>query len=239
MSTTWSLNAGALITRAYRILGNLNAPWVPTDDQLNQGLIALNAMLKGWQLDGINLYRQTQLSLAVPTGIGYAGNPFQITPLIMGFEEGRWVVQPAPNLYERPLAVYSYIDYMNLPNKLAKASSGPSVVCFDKQVNASNFYFWPLPTNGGTMNCTVARTTNDVNFVTDPLDFPSEWTEDAIYTLADRLMDDSGMAASDPATADRIQRRAAAFYSKALNFDRPTSVYVRPWGRKGSGKFWR
>lgn len=239
MSTTWSLNAGQLITRAYRILGNLTPPWTPSEDQMTQGIIALNALLKSDQMDGINLYRQTQLSLTIPAGIGYAGNPFQITPLIMGFEEGRWVITPAPNLYERPLGVYSYIDYMNLPNKLSQASSGPSIVCFDKQVNASNLYMWPLPTNGGTLNCTVARTVNDVNEPSDPLDFPTEWSGGMIYALADWLMDDQGVAAADPATAQRITEHAVAFYAKGLNFDRPTSIFVRPWGKRGSGKFWR
>lgn len=239
MTTTWSLTAGQLIARAYRILGNLTPPWAPTDDQMTQGIISLNGMLKGWQNDGINLFRQTQLSLTIPVGVGYFGNPFIITPKVMNFEEGRWVVQPAPNLYERPLGVYSYIDYMNLPNKLSQASSGPSVVCFDRQVSTSGLYIWPLPTNGGTLNCTVARTVNDVNLASDPVDFPDEWTEGGIYNLADRLMDDSAMAAADPQTAQRIQTHAVAFYEKLLNFDRPDSIYVRPWGRKGSGRSWR
>jgi len=239
MTTTWHLNAGQVITRAFRILGNLSPPWTPTDDQMTQGLIALNALLKGNQFDGANLYRQTQLALTIPAGVGYAGNPFQITPLIMGFEEGRWVVTPAPNLFERPLGVFSYIDYMNLPNKLAQSSSGPSVVCFDKQVSSSNLYIWPLPTSGGQLNCTAVRTVNDVNAPSDPIDVPTEWTEDIIYLTADRLMDDQGVAAADPQTAARIQAHAAGFYAKGLNFDRPTSVFVRPYGKAGTGRAWR
>lgn len=239
MSTTFSLDAGQMVTRAYRILGNLTPPWTPNSDQMTQGIITINAMLKGMQADGVNLYRQTQLALTIPANIGYAGNPFQITPLIMGFEEGRWVITPSPNLYERPLAIYSYVDYMTLPNKLSQAASGPSIVTFDKQVNASNLYIWPLPTSGGTLNCTVARTTNDVNVPSDAVDCPDEWTETMIYNLADRLMDDSAMSAADPSTAQRISLHAAALYQKLLDFDRPTSVFVRPWGKRGTGKIWR
>lgn len=239
MTITWSLNAGQLITRAYRILGNLTPPYVPTDDQLTQGLIALNGMLKGWQADGINLYRQEQVSWSVPAGVGYAGTPYQPTPRIMGLEEARWVVQPAPNLYERQMGIYSYIDYMQLPNKLSNTPSGPSVICFDKQDTVSNIYVWPLPTNGGTINATIGRVVNDVNTVDDTLDFPDEWTEGAVYNLADRLMDDTAMSNSDPQTAQRIALHAAAFYQKLLSFDRPTSVFMRPWGKRGRGKFWR
>src|SRR5579862_6773855 len=103
-----------MIQRAYRLIGNTQPPgYAPTADQEAQGIIALNLMLKGLQADGINLFRQEQLSLSIPAGIGYATNPFQITPLVLGVEEVRLQIQPAPNLYERPLAIYSYIDYMN------------------------------------------------------------------------------------------------------------------------------
>lgn len=239
MSTTYSLTAGQLITQSYRRIGGLVPPWTPSLDQLNQGMITLNILLKGLQADGTNLYRQTQLSLSVPTGVGYAGSPFSVTPLFLGLENARWVIQPAPNLYERPLGIYSYNDYMNLPNKLSMSSSGPSIICFDRQTDASWLYLWPLPTNGGTLNLSVARTVNDVNEPTDIPDYPIEWTEDMVYMLADRLMDDYGIAAADPETAQRITQRAVAFYAKLLNFDRPDSVTIRPWGRKGSGRFWR
>lgn len=237
MSTSWSLNAGELITQAYRKIGALSPPWTPSEDQLSQGIIALNAMLKGNQIDGINIYRQEQVSLTIPAGVGYFGNPYDIEPLVLGMEEARLVVQPAPNLYERPLAMYSYIDYANLPNKRAQGS--PSLICFDKQVNASSVYIWPLPVNGATINATIGRTVMDVNSATDPLDFPTEWTEGMIYCLADRIMDDNGVAAADQATAQRITEHAAVFYSKLLNFDRPTSIFVRPWGRAGTGRIWR
>lgn len=235
MSTTWSLTAGEMITRAYRIIGNLTPPWTPSADQMNQGIIALNAMLKGWQADGINLYRQERISLTVP-----AMTPMiTITPTVLGVEQVSWQVQGPPNVYNRPLGYYSYVDYFNLPNPQSNNTSGPSIYMFDKQVNASNLWFWPLSTNGGTAVATVGRTVNDVNASTDPVDFPTEWTEGAIYNLADRLMDDSGIAAADPATTQRIEQHAAVFYQKLLNFDRPTSVFVRPWGSRGTGKFWR
>lgn len=239
MSTTWSLNAGQLATAAYRKMGRLSSGGTMTADQTFVAIQAMNAMLKGMQADGINLYRQTQLSLTVGALQGTPTNPISITPLIMGLEEARWVVEPVPNLYERPLGMFSYLDYMNLPNKHQQTNSGPSVITLDKQVNQSLLYIWPLHTFGGTLNCTVGRTVNDVNSVNDPLDFPTEWTEGMEYTLADRLLDDFGIAAADPVTSQRITERSVAFYSKLLNFDRPTSVFVRPWGKKGTGKFWR
>lgn len=239
MTTTFALTAGQLITKAYRIIGGLTPPWTPSDDQMTQGILSLNAMLKGWQADGINLYRQTQISMAIAAGQGCPGNPYSITPQIMGLEEARLVITQSPNLNERPLGVFSYIDYMNLPNKQSSNTTGPSVIMFDKQVSQSNIYIWPLASNGCTLNATVARMVNDVNLPQDPIDFPSEWTEGAMYNLADRMMNDSGVRAADPVTAEDITGHAITFYTKLLNFDRPDSVFVRPWGKRGTGKFWR
>lgn len=239
MTTTWSLTAGQFITQAYRRLGVQQAGIAPSAQMFDDGLIAANALLKGWQADGINLFRQEQIAMAVGMNQGQPGNPFSLTPLVMGIEDARWVVQPSPNLYERPLGIYTYLQYMSLPNKQAASSSGPSVIMFDKQTRASNFYFFPLPQVAGTCNITAARTVDDVNSVNDQLDFPTEWSEDMIYTLADRLMDNHGVAASDAATAQRITQRAVAFQAKLLDFDRPTSVFMLPYGRKGRGKAWR
>lgn len=240
MSTTYSLTAQEMIQRSYRIIGNLQPPsYTPTGDQLTQGMLALNILTKGLQADLPNLFRQTQLSLSIPAGTGWAQNPYQITPLVLGVEECRLLIQPSPNIYERPLAIYSYVDYMNLPNKQSATGSGPSIIALDRQVSVSNLYMWPLGAGTVTLNGTFIRTANDINAPGDQLDFPIEWDEGLTYMLADRLLDDEGIRQADPTTAQSITTHAIAFYTKLLNFDRPASIYVRPWGRKGSGRFWR
>jgi hypothetical protein len=249
-TTIYTLTAGQLITRALQILGQLSSMSQgqgPSPDQVTRGMQALNIMLKGMQADGINIGRQTQISLTVGAGVGIpalygAGGP--INPpttfgLVLGLEDARWLVSPAPNFYERPLGVFSYLDYMTLPNKQASSTSGPSIICFDKQNTVSNFYIWPLSSTGGTLNMSVGRTIADVNALSDPLDFPIEWTEGLMYCLADRMMDDGGVAAADPQTADRIVKHSVAFYEKLLNFDRPASIYIRPWGKRGTGRLYR
>ncbi len=238
MTTTATLTAIQAITRVYRMLGTLPSSGSPTNDQTTQAIIAFNAMMKGWQMDGVNLWRQTQLAIPVAAGQGTFANPITVTPLILGLEEARAVVTTSP-LYERPLAIYSYGDYAQLPNKTQSSSSGPSVIMFDRQEGASNLQIWPLWTYGGTINATVARSVNDVVNVNDPIDVPVEWLETVLYNLADRLMDDEAVMMADPATGQRITERAVAFYTKAKNFDRPSSVFMRPWGKKGTGKPWR
>jgi hypothetical protein len=231
MSVTWSLTAGQIITRAYRILGFLEEPWVPSDDQMTQGILAFNAMLKSFQSDGINLYRQERRTITVPAMTAQ----IEVTPLVQGVEQVSWVVQGGSNPYHRPMGEFSYVDYFNLPNPNSNNTSGPSVYMFNKQDSASYLYIWPLSTLGGSMVATVGRTVNDINAAGDSVDFPSEWTECIIYNLADRLMDDQGMASGDAETAQRITQHALVLYRRLADYDRPTSVFMRPWNKVGQG----
>jgi hypothetical protein len=236
MSISFSLNAGQIIARAYRKIGVLARGQVPTSDQTYAGLEALNLMLKAWQADGINLYRQTQLAISIPAGVGMV----EIVPQCIGVEDCRWVTNvDTTSQFERPIGRFTYQEYMSLPNKNQAVPSGPSAWMFDRQISESNLWFWPQATNGGQINATVARIANDVNAVTDPVDVPQEWQEGTVYSLADRILDEAGLAGTDPQTASRIGERATAFYAKLLSFDRADSVKMKPWGKRGMGFFWR
>jgi hypothetical protein len=232
-SVTWTLSIGEAVTRAYRRLGVLTPPYVPSADQMTQGLIEANATLKAMQTAGINVFRQTQISLTTTPG----QNTVAISPYIAGIEDCRLVVTPAPNLYERLLGRYTYSDYMSLPNKLAQGS--PTVWMFDRQVSTTQLYISRIPITPMMLNCTVARTATDMLMPSDPIDLPSEWVEGYIYILADAFMDDFGVAAADQATAQRISGHAQYWKQRLEDFDRPTSVFVRPWGRGARSKIWR
>lgn len=222
-------------SRAYRLLGNLEPPWTPDDDQITQAILAANMMQRAWESDGINLWRQSRITLPVNA----AQQDVSITPYVMGVEQVSWQVTPPPNTYNRPLGYYSYVDFYNLPNIDAQSSSGPSIYCFDKQDTTSTLHLWPVPAAAGTLVATVGRSVTDIASESDTLDIPGEWQEAFVYNLADRLMDDQAVASADPATAQHIQEHAMALYAKMLAFDRPTSVFVRPWGTAGRSRIWR
>jgi len=235
MSISWSPNAGECIQRAYRLLGNLEPPWIPSDDQMTQGIFAFNGLLKGLQAWGINLYRQEQRTITVPA----LAQSVLITPRVMGVEQVSWVVTPSPNEYKRPMGAFSYVDFFNLPNPESQTTSGPSVYMFDKQNTTSTLWLWPIPTFGGTIIATVGRTVDDINAPTDTVDFPDEWTEAIVYNLADRLMDDQAVANADPQTAQRIAVHAGVLLQRLMDFDRPNSLFLRPYGKPGESRIWR
>jgi hypothetical protein len=234
MTISWAPTFGECATRAYRILGYLEDPWVPTDDQKAQAEFAGNGLLKGWGAMGANLFRQERRTLTVAAQTAQ----IDVDPMIMGIEQASWVVQGGSNPYHRPMGQFSYVDYYNLPNPNSNSTSGPSVYMFNRQDTTSSLYIWPLATLGGQIVATVVRTVEDVDWDTR-VDFPSEWNECFVYNLADRLMDDQGVAASDPQTAQRITAHAAILLQRQLDFDRPSSIWSRPAGRSGSGPLYR
>lgn len=233
MAVTWTLNAEQALQRAYLMIGSLTSPdYTLSDFQQAQGLTVANAVLKSMMTWGANVFRQFPQTLTLT-----AGSPTVPIPNdVVGIEEARWVQSLNP-LYERPLGRFQWIDYMNLPTK--NAPGNPTIFMFDYQVDSTQLYIWMVPQTTGTINCTVIRRANDLTSLTDPIDLPSEWIEGYTYLLADALVDDQGLADMNPGNVEHIKERAIYWSDKLQNFDRPTSVFLRPWGKKGLKPFWR
>lgn len=233
MSVTWTQTIGGALQRAYLMIGCLAPPtYTMSDFQLTQGLTVANGVLQALQTEGANVFRQTPTSLTVTAGTPTVPIPNDV----VGIEEARWVQSTNP-LYERPLGRFQWAQYMQLPNK--NAQGAPSIFMFDYQRDTTQLYAWPVNQTSGTINCTTIRRANNVLAVGDAIDLPPEWMLGFDYMLADALMDDQGIAQADPATAQRITGHAQFWKQKLLDFDRPTSVTIKPWGKQGNSAFWR
>jgi hypothetical protein len=216
------------------MLGNLQPPYSLSDFQTAQGIQVLNELLKALgKVEGINIFRQTQVSLPVAA----LSRTVPIVPYVTAIQEARWVISPGPPSVERPLGPYAYADYQMLPNKDSQGT--PAIFAFDRQNTMTQLYVWPVAQFSGTINATVGRVASDIFLTTDFVDFPDEWNLGLTYMLADALMDDQGVAASDPATAQRIITHAALWKQKLDDSDRPTSIFFRPYGHAASNRFWR
>lgn len=239
-TVSFNPNFTSLATRAYRLLTGESTSingGAMDEDQATQALFAGNLMLKSWQTQGVNLFRRTQLQLSIAAGQGTPALPYTFSPNVISFMNARWVVNgsPGPGYYERPLGDYSYLDYMNLPNKYTSGQSGPSGWMFDRQTDASYLYLFPAPALGGQLNATVGRIAADIDSLASNVDLPQEWLECFVYNLADRLMDDDANAdnQSGSQTYQRITARAQHLYKTVLDFDRPDSVTLKPFGNTG------
>ena len=220
--------AGVALTRAYQMLGQLTPPaYTMSADQTSRGIIVLNGVLQSMQSFGPNVFRQTLASLTVNAGVPTVAVPGDVVGII----EARWVVSTTP-LYERVLGRFQWVDYQSLPTK--NAQGPPTIFMFDYQQDFTQLYVWPAPIISGTINCSTTRRAAEMIDVTTEIDVPPEWGLAVDYLLADALMDDQGMAEQDAATADRIKSHAIYWNAKLLDMDRPSSVFLRSYGRQNN-----
>ncbi len=233
---TLGLTAGQIVNAMYHKLGVVAEGQVVDNAKLTWGLLVLNLMLKAYQAKGINLWRQTQTQLVIPPAASFV----TITPQVIGVEDCRWVEQSGSiNQFERPMGYFSYQEYMSLPNKNQQSLAGPTIWMYDRQRTQSNLYFWPQAQQQGLINTTVVRIIANITGASDTLDVPDEWMENMIYGGAMRLMTDYGVSAYDPQTAQHVIAMATSGLSDLESFDRADSIKIKPWGRRGTGKFWR
>lgn len=228
MAVNWTQSAGDVLTRAYQMLGQLTPPaYALSADQTTRGMMVLNGVLQSMQSFGPNVFRQTLTTLTVTPGVATVPIPNDVVGII----EARWVVSASP-LYERVLGRFQWVDYMSLPTK--NAQGPPTVFMFDYQQDSTQLYCWPVSQLPGTINCSTTRRANNVAITSDPIDLPPEWLLALDYLTADALMDDQGMAEQDPATAERIKGHATYWLARLNDFDRPSSVFLRPFGKQNS-----
>lgn len=170
----------------------------------------LNLMLKSWQANGVNLWRESEVSQVVLAG----DIETLITPRCIDIQSARIVTG-----YERTLARWERGEYDQIPNKTALGI--PSCYFLDQKRDETYVRLWPVQNADMTLIYTAARVIEDVTDLEETLDLPQMWTECAIYNLAVRLYPSFG---SD--RIDVIKPEAERLYSMMLDHDRPASIYM-------------
>lgn len=212
----YSLTAGDIITKALRLIGEYGRSETPSNADAQDGLSSLNLMLKTWQTDGCNLYREYADTDSFTSGTATK----TLAPRILDVMEARLV---NADLTERPLQRWERGEYAQIPSK-AQAGT-PVAFTLVKGVSGITMTLWPVPNATTTINYTAARVVEDVGALTETLDIPQEWLETVTYGLADRMIDPFDVAQARPAVAQRITARAQSLYSQLRDNDRPASVF--------------
>lgn len=214
-----SLNVRDACYRALRIITAYGANDTPSAEDAQEAMEQLNWMLKSWQADGCNLWREEEATITFPATV----REVTLDPRVLDVQEAR--VQISED-YQRPLARWERGEYITLPNK--DTAGSPTIFYFRKLRDEVKMFVWPVPTVDTDVFCTTARVTDDVTDLNQTIDIPQEWNETVYYNLASRLLDIFGIPETRPALAQRITARAEQLYEKLLMFDRPSSVYLKP-----------
>lgn len=224
MATSGTIN-GTLTFRsclgiAMQLLGQIGAGDTPSEDDALIAIPLANGMIKTWQADGCNLWRQVEDSAVFGAGV----KTVALDPRVMDVMEAR-VVLAADN--QRTLGRWEWGDYVSMPNKIATGS--PTCFVLDKQRSAITMTVWPVPSASTVILYTAARVIEDITDLDDEIDIPQEWLECFYFSLAERLIAVFNADALSPAAAARVTTRAGELYRKMMDFDRPASVFMRPW----------
>jgi hypothetical protein len=223
MSTSGTINetftARDVVTQAMTLITVLGGGETPSADDAAQGLTQLQWMLKSWQSDGCNLWREEDTTIVVPADT----KTVTLDPRVMDIQEAR--VEIATD-YQRILARWERGQYIVLPNK--DVSGSPTVFYFRRKRDSVTMTLWPVPTEETNVYCTTARVIEDVTGLDQNLDVPQEWFETVTYNLAARLLDTFGITETRPVVASKIVAMARELYDKLSGFDRPSSVYLQP-----------
>ncbi|MET1083764.1 MAG: hypothetical protein ABWY12_12065 [Burkholderiales bacterium] len=215
MATTFSMTARDMIVQAMREIGVLASGENPTSDELSDGVLRLNSMLKAYAAKGLNLWRNTDGS--VDFAVGVSAMPLPGALSVSG-------VRLVTNGTDRLLAQWEADQYASLPNKATRAT--PVAYTLITSTSGLTLQLWPVPDKAYTVRYDYGRITADVVEPSDPVDVPQMFQEAVWLALAVRLAPTFGKARTDPQTVALVAQRAAELERDMLDFDRPASYQI-------------
>jgi hypothetical protein len=195
----------------------------PADGEL--GRRRLNWMLKQWQDDGVNLWRQAEITITWPAATAVA-NLEDLAAPITGVNDILGLRHVVTASYERELERWELDDYNSMPNKAAVG--GPSVYTVTRELLKTRVRLWPVSSTALTLKATTDRRVEDVTLLTETLDVPQQHTRTVMMNLAAVLAPAFGKA-NDPNALVTI-REAARLYQLMRANDRPASYFMRAAG---------
>ncbi len=209
--TAFSNTARDYITQAMKEARILSSNGSPKASELVDMIFRLNLVLKSWQANGVNLWRETNGTLTIPGAQASGTLPVGVRDVT----SARLVL----STYERPLAQITREEYNEIPNKDSVGS--PSCYYVSRQRDAAEIYVWPVSATDMELKVDYDRIAETVTDGTETVDLPEEWADLLIATLAVRACQMFG-APLDAELAARYQGLERAMFDS----DRPRSYFV-------------
>jgi len=224
-TTTWSLQRDAVINGALRKLSVLSGGSTPEAFEITNAAEALNAMIKGFQADGMPVWAIKKFTFtmvngtpAYSIGVGQTLNTPMPLKVLQAYRN-------QANSVNVPMNIYTNYNYNILP--LTVSSGVPINLYYQPQSVVGIVNLWPIPSDSTTtITLVYQRPFEDMVASTDDFDFPSYWTEALIYGLAWRLSGEYGMPIQDRGV---LSKEAEFFHQQALGFGQEEgSMYMQP-----------
>jgi hypothetical protein len=213
-TTSFSMTVSEIVTEARGLLGIQAAEEPLQADELQQGIRALNMMLKAWQAEGVQTWTLTEGTFTLVQGdfdyVFGSGGTFTTVPLDITD------VRITRSSTSMPMFRLSREDYYDLP--LPSSEGYPTQFYYDRQRDGGTLFVWPAPdSQGGTIDFTYRRYVMDAGDGTNTLDLPTEWHEAVCYNLAKRLI--SYYPGVSQTILPHVLNMAASTYAIVKGFD--------------------
>lgn len=214
-SINYNMTARDVCTFALEELREVGAGQTPNADDMAQVLRRLNLMLKSWQLNGPNLWRQTVGTVSLVSST----SSYVLSPRPYRIIEARY---RDANSRDLPMEQLTRAEYYELP---LKTSTGiPTTFYVDYQRAAATMYVWPVPASATTetVQYTYQRIVEDLDTLENEIDIPQEYLELVGTSLAVRCL---SLFAKDNV---ELRRRELQLLAAADQSDREQMVRFVP-----------
>lgn len=245
-SANWGLNRDEVITLALRRINAVAQGETPTATAISEAAVALNALVKEWEADGMPLWKISTFNFA-PTAntssyqitVGGTVNRYPPLKILQAWYRNTSVT---PNT-DTPINLITRSDY-NLLTPKATTAGVISQLYYDvpgnqgqtSQQPLGTVYVWNTPNasfaSSNQIYCVGQFPYEDFDSSTDYPDFPPNWNNALAWNLAVDLAPEYGVPLGNVAQMTKRADRAKA--NALMNGPEEGSLYIQPsyYGRR-------
>lgn len=204
--SAYTVTRDQLITAALKSLRVIAQGGTATTDQLNDGSVSLNLMLKAWATKGLKLWCYQQILVPMVVGkqsytIGSTGADVTAIRPYRCFEYGNFIRSTvAGTTYDIPLRLISRSEYLQFGAKQSQGVTNsiyyhPGIDIAGGATSPSTGYgtlyvYVTAQDTTRTIYLNAQRPIYDMNTGTDEFDLPAEWFLACKWNLMTQLADD-------------------------------------------------
>lgn len=227
-SYDWNATRGEIIKAAYRKIGALGDWEDPTTAQTTAAVLALQALVKAWQADGMPVWVIKEQAIPtsalasgeVTVGLGQTFNVAKPLKVIQAFLRR--------DQTEIPLKIENRQNFNFLTNH--GITGTPTIIYYQPFIDYGVLSCYPKP-DPVTQTTTSIRIHyqamyEDMDSDSNNLGFPSEWVEAVIYGLAVRLAPEYSLSINE---RQQLKMEAKEIKDTALGFGTEEgSLFIQP-----------
>lgn len=214
LSNTYAFTTSAtsLINAAFRAINVIGEEETATGYQLQEGMDALNLMVKAWGATQMHVWSQTTQTITPVAGqavyqIGI-GSPHVDIVRPLRVSGARRVTTATGSV--APLIQMARVDYANLSNKVTPTGT-PANYFYDPQIPFGELTLYPAPSvddvAASTYEITSLRPIMDFDTLANAPDFPTEWFAALKWNLALELAPPYGVPLDELAPITALAER--------------------------------